>query len=66
MRINLQFTKKTQRKYQIARRMGFSGDWTMLDKLSMHYQYIIEQYEKNVSDGEQFEKLLNQYMDNYI
>ncbi len=38
----------------------------MLDKLSMHYQYIIEQYEKNVSDGEQFEKLLNQYMDNYI
>ncbi len=62
----LALPRKTQRKYQIARRMGFSGDWTMLDKLSMHYQYIIEQYEKNVSDGEQFEKLLNQYMDNYI
>ena len=62
----LALPRKTQRKYQIARRMGFAGDWTMLDKLSMHYQYIIEQYEKNVSDGEQFEKLLNQYMDNYI
>lgn len=62
----LALPRKTQRKYQIARRMGFAGDWTMLDKLSMHYQYTIEQYEKNVPDGEQFEMLLNQYMDNYI
>lgn len=62
----LTLPRKTQRKYQIARRMGFAGDWTMLDKLSMHYQYTIEQCEKTVSDGEQFEMLLNQYMDNYI
>jgi len=62
----LALPRKTQRKYQIARRMGFAGDWTMLDKLSMHYQYIIEQYEKNVPDGEQFESLLKQYMDFYI
>ncbi len=58
--------RKIQRKYQIARRMGFAGDWTMMDKLDIQHQYSIEQYEKNVPDGEQFESLLKQYMDFYI
>lgn len=55
--------RETQRKYQIARRMGFAGDWTMMDGLN--YQNI-ENIEKNIPDGEQFEKLLNHYMDYYI
>ena len=58
--------RKIQRKYQIARRMGFAGDWTMMDKLDIQHQYSIEQYEKNVPGGEQFESLLKQYMDFYI
>ncbi len=52
--------RETQRKYQIARRMGFAGDWTMMDGLN--YQNI----ENIIPDGEQFEKLLNHYMDYYI
>ena len=62
----LALPRKIQRKYQIARRMGFAGDWTMMDKLNMQYQYTIEEYEKNIPDGEQFETLLKQYMDFYI
>lgn len=38
----------------------------MMDKLNMQYQYTIEEYEKNIPDGEQFETLLKQYMDFYI
>ncbi len=60
----LALPRKMQRKYQIARRMGFSADWTMMDRLN--HQDMIEQYEKNIPDGEQFEKLLNHYMDYYI
>ena len=60
----LALPRKMQRKYQIARRMGFSADWTMMDRLN--HQDMIEQYEKNIPDGEQFEILLNHYMDYYI
>lgn len=59
----LALPRETQRKYQIARRMGFADDWTMMEQLN--YQNI-EQIEKNIPDGEQFEKLLNHYMDYYI
>lgn len=62
----LALPRKMQRKYQIARRMGFAGDWTMLDRLDMQHQYAIEQYENTVPDGIAFETLLNQYMDYYI
>ena len=62
----LELPRKTQRKYQIARRMGFAGDWTMLNQLDMQHQYTIERYENTVPDGIKFETLLNQYMDYYI
>lgn len=62
----LALPRQLQRKYQIARRMGFSGDWTMLHRLEMQYQNFIEQCEKNIPDGAQFESFLNEYMDCYI
>lgn len=62
----LALPRQVQRKYQIARRMGFAGDWTMMHRLQTKYQNIIEQCEKNIPDGKEFESLLKQYMDCYI
>lgn len=55
-----------QKKYQLARRQGFSMDWTHLNHLSPEDLAQIEEAASSVPDGDQWEQLLHQYLDRYI
>lgn len=55
-----------QRKYQLARRMGFPLDWKQLYRLKESDLAYIEDLAKNIVDEKQWETLLHRYMDRYI
>ena len=55
-----------QRKYQLARRMGFPLDWKQLYRLKESDLAYIEDLAKNTVDEKQWESLLHRYMDRYI
>lgn len=62
----LALPKLEQRKYQMARRMGFPLDWKQLWRMRESDQLIIEDLAKNLVDEKEWEKKLHEYMDNYI
>ena len=62
----LALPKLEQRKYQMARRMGFPLDWKQLWRMRESDQLIIEDLAKNLLDEAEWEKKLHDYMDNYI
>lgn len=55
-----------QRKYQMARRMGFPLDWKQLWRMRESDQLIIEDLAKNIVDDAEWEKKLHHYTDRYI
>lgn len=55
-----------QRKYQLARRMGFPLDWKQLYRLKESDLAYIEDLARNTVDEKQWETLLHRYMDRYI
>ncbi len=55
-----------QKKYQLARRMGFPLDWKQLYRLKESDLAYIEDLAKNTVDEKQWENLLHRYMDRYI
>lgn len=55
-----------QKKYQLARRMGFPLDWKQLYRLKESDRAYIEDLAKNTVDEKQWESLLHRYMDRYI
>ncbi|MBM6828835.1 radical SAM protein [Anaerotignum lactatifermentans] len=55
-----------QRKYQLARRMGFPLDWKQFYRLREKDQAYIEDLAKNVVDEKAWESMLHKYMDRYI
>lgn len=55
-----------QRKYQLARRMGFPLDWKQFYRLREKDQAYIEDLAKNVVDVKAWESMLHKYMDRYI
>ncbi|MBR3909788.1 MAG: hypothetical protein IKJ54_00665, partial [Anaerotignum sp.] len=62
----LALPKLEQRKYQMARRMGFPLDWKQLWRMRESDQLIIEDLAKNLVDEKEWEKKLHEYMDHYI
>ncbi len=56
----------TQKQYQLARRMGFAGDWRELNRLQPSDLGMIKQIAERVTDAQDWEIMLNQYMDRYI
>lgn len=55
-----------QRKYQLARRMGFPLDWKQLYRLKETDMAHITDLAKNIVDEKQWEVLLHSYTDRYI
>lgn len=55
-----------QRKYQLARRMGFPLDWKQFYRLRESDQAYIIDLAKNTVDPKAWEALLHRYMDRYI
>ncbi len=55
-----------QRKYQLARRMGFPLDWKQFYRLRESDQAYIIDLAKNTVDSAAWEALLHRYMDRYI
>ena len=55
-----------QKKYQLARRMGFPLDWKYLYRLKPADQTRIEDMAKNIVDEREWEALLHRFMDRYI
>ena len=55
-----------QRKYQLARRMGFPLDWKQLYRLKETDMAHITDLAKNIVDEKQWEALLHSYTDRYI
>lgn len=55
-----------QRKYQLARRMGFPLDWKQLYRLRESDRLYIEDLAKNLVNEKAWEKKLHAYMDRYI
>ena len=55
-----------QRKYQMARRMGFPLDWKQLWRMRESDLMIVEDLAKNLVDENAWEKKLHEYMDHYI
>lgn len=62
----LALPKLEQRKYQMARRMGFPLDWKQLWRMRESDQKIVEDLAKNIVDEKDWEKKLHTYMDHYI
>ena len=62
----LALPKLEQRKYQMARRMGFPLDWKQLWRMRESDRLIIEDLAKNIVDEHEWEKKLHAYMDHYI
>lgn len=55
-----------QKKYQLARRMGFPLDWKYLYRLQPSDQSRIEEMSKNIVDDKEWEALLHRFTDRYI
>lgn len=55
-----------QKKYQLARRMGFHLDWEYLDDLQEADEVRIESMIKNITSDEEWEKLLHKFTNCYI
>lgn len=55
-----------QRKYQLARRMGFPLDWKQLYRLKETDMAHVTDLAKNIVDEKQWEVLLHSYTDRYI
>lgn len=55
-----------QKKYQLARRMGFPLDWKYLHRLQPYARPRIEEMAKNIVDEKEWEALLHRYTDRYI
>ena len=55
-----------QKKYQLARRMGFPLDWNYLYRLQPTDQTRIEDMAKNIVDEKEWEALLHRFTDRYI
>ncbi len=55
-----------QKKYQLARRMGFPLDWKQLYRLKETDMAYITDLAKNIVDEKQWEALLHSYTDRYI
>lgn len=55
-----------QRKYQMARRMGFPLDWKQLYRMRKSDLLYIEDLAKNTSDQREWEAKLHSFMDHYI
>ena len=55
-----------QRKYQLARRMGFPLDWKQMYRLRETDLAHITDLAKNILDDKQWEALLHSYTDRYI
>lgn len=62
----LALNRHEQRRYQIARRMGFNGDWKNINRLGDYDLKTVDDYCKKVSDGPEWEELLNKYLRLYI
>lgn len=55
-----------QKKYQLARRMGFPLDWKYLYRLQPSDQSRIGEMAKNIVDEKEWEALLHRFTDRYI
>ncbi|WP_352399073.1 radical SAM protein [Anaerotignum sp.] len=55
-----------QKKYQLARRMGFPLDWNYLYRMQPTDQTRIEDMAKNIVDEKEWEALLHRFTDRYI
>ena len=55
-----------QKKYQLARRMGFPYDWKQLYRLRERDLTHIEDMAKHIVDERQWEQLLHRFTDRYI
>lgn len=55
-----------QKKYQLARRMGFPLDWNYLYRLQTTDQTRIQEMAKNIVDEREWEALLHRFTDRYI
>lgn len=62
----LALPKQQQRRFQLARRMGFQGDFTQLSLLSQQYQTYLDEQTAQVTDPNDWEALLQCYLENYI
>lgn len=62
----LALPKLEQRKYQLARRMGFPLDWKQLYRMQESDRRHVEDLAKHISDDREWEAMLHQYMDHYI
>ncbi|MDD4844750.1 MAG: radical SAM protein [Anaerotignum sp.] len=55
-----------QKKYQLARRMGFPLDWKYLYRMQPSDQSRVEEMAKNIVDEKEWEALLHRFTDRYI
>ncbi len=55
-----------QKKYQLARRMGFPLDWKYLYRMQPYDQTRVEELSKNIVDEKEWEALLHRFTDRYI
>ena len=62
----LALPREEQRLYQMARRMGFGGDWRMMNLLSAGDLAQVKAACDRVPDGPEWEKLMKDYMRQYI
>ena len=62
----LALPEREQKKYQLARRMGFPLDWKQLYRLQPHDQARVEELSKNIVDEKEWEALLHRFTDKYI
>lgn len=62
----LALPQKDQRRYQLARRMGFPLDWKQLYRLKDTDAKRIDDLVKNVYDTKEWEALIHQFVDRYI
>ena len=61
----LSLPRYNQRQYQMARRMGFNGDFKELSKLDLESMNTVNMYCKTLNE-EKFEELLIKYLNLYI
>ena len=62
----LALPREEQRRYQMARRMGFGGDWTQMHYIPESDMKKVDQMCASVPDGPKWEKLMKDNMRRYI
>ncbi len=62
----LALPREQQRRYQMARRMGFGGDWTQMHYIPAGDMAKVDKMCAAVPDGPEWEKLMKDYMRRYI